>query len=300
MAPHLRPEVISAIETAIEMNDGELESAFIHSLAKIYKTSPQAVVWNMKRYNKVKAGKDDRKKHGRKPAMEKEKAAEVARQILQTEWDPKYDKISDALLKEFGIRVSVTWVSRLVKDFAIPVMRRPATESTRAPKKRKRREDRPSEEQKEQDVSQASSATTHAQYPSFRQDLDQAVVCSPFSQSSDSPLGVHSNGRYHAQPLVQPASAPSLIHELKRSDSKPLVVEEQQMRIETVTPLTTSSRGPGLETPISAETRTLPPPTPSASAPASITLPPVPKPRVVPPPQKFIWKPVRTVDIPGR
>jgi hypothetical protein len=80
MSPHLPSEVIAAIETAVEVNNGVLESAYIHSLAKIYKTSPQAVVWNMKRYNKVKAGCDYRKKTGRHAVMDKDKASEFVRQ----------------------------------------------------------------------------------------------------------------------------------------------------------------------------------------------------------------------------
>lgn len=81
---NLPREVVAAIETAVEVNNGVLGSAFIHSLAEIYKTSPQAVVWNMKRYNKVKAGCDDRKPGGRPTAMVKDEAAEYIR-ILMTE-----------------------------------------------------------------------------------------------------------------------------------------------------------------------------------------------------------------------
>lgn len=81
---NLPRELVAAIETAVEVNNGVLESAFIHSPVKIYKTSPQAVVWNMKRCNKVKAGCDDRKPSGRPAAMDKDKAAEYIR-ILMTE-----------------------------------------------------------------------------------------------------------------------------------------------------------------------------------------------------------------------
>lgn len=74
---NLPREIVAAIETAVEVNDGVLESAFIHSLAKIYKTSPQAIVWNMKRYNKVKAGCDDRKPGGHPVAITKTKRRNI-------------------------------------------------------------------------------------------------------------------------------------------------------------------------------------------------------------------------------
>jgi len=55
-------EVITAVDRAVEVNDGVLEPAYIHSPAKKYKTSLQAVVRNVERYNKVMVGCDDRKK----------------------------------------------------------------------------------------------------------------------------------------------------------------------------------------------------------------------------------------------
>jgi hypothetical protein len=79
---NLPREVVAAIETAVQVNNGALESAYIHSLAKIYKTSPQAVVWNMKRWNKVQAGCDDRKPGGPPAAMDKDKAAEFLREFM--------------------------------------------------------------------------------------------------------------------------------------------------------------------------------------------------------------------------
>lgn len=174
MAPRLRPEIIAAIEIAVEMNDRELEPAFIRSLAKIYRTSPQAIVWNTKRYNKVKSGKDDRKKNGRKPAMEKEKTAEIARKILENEPSLKYDKISDALFKEFGIQVSTTWVSRLLNTYEIPIGRLTALELRRIPKKRKHRGEQLADEDETdkslgqnepQNFSQTSSATVSGTVP---------------------------------------------------------------------------------------------------------------------------------------
>ena len=120
---NLPREVVAAIETAVEVNDGALESAFIHSLAKIYKTSPQAVVWNMKRYNKVKAGCDDRKPGGRPAAMDKDKAADYIR-ILMTEAQCAgekipLDKIAEIVSAQFDIVVSATWVSRIMKKYNI-------------------------------------------------------------------------------------------------------------------------------------------------------------------------------------
>ena len=97
MSPHLPREVIAAIETAVEVNNGVLESAYIHSLAKIYKTSPQAVVWNMKRYNKVKAGCDDRQKTGRHAAMDKDKASEFVRELLAEKRDMRQAVIAEKL-----------------------------------------------------------------------------------------------------------------------------------------------------------------------------------------------------------
>jgi hypothetical protein len=73
---HLPREVIAVIETAVEVNEGVLESACIHSLAKLYKTNPQAVIWNIKRYNKENAGYDDKNPTGRHAIMDKDKAAE--------------------------------------------------------------------------------------------------------------------------------------------------------------------------------------------------------------------------------
>jgi len=114
MAPHLHPTVIAAIETAVEVNGGVLESAYIHSLAKIYKTSPQAIIWNMKRYNKVKANCDDRQKGGRPSVMDKDSAAEVIKHILEETPGLRMDRIADDLFERFGVQVSTTWVSRLM------------------------------------------------------------------------------------------------------------------------------------------------------------------------------------------
>ncbi|KAH9219249.1 hypothetical protein DL95DRAFT_457706 [Leptodontidium sp. 2 PMI_412] len=120
---NLPRELVAAIETAVEVNNGVLESAFIHSPVKIYKTSPQAVVWNMKRYNKVKAGCDDRKPSGRPAAMDKDKAAEYIR-ILMTEahcvgeWI-SLEKVAEIVSGQFGTVVSSTWVSRIMKKYEI-------------------------------------------------------------------------------------------------------------------------------------------------------------------------------------
>lgn len=121
---HLPREVVAAIETAVQINDGVLESAYIHSLAKIYKTSPQAVVWNMKRYNKEQAGCDDRKKGGRPVAMDKEKAAEYLRDLIaethRTGSWIKMDEVAVKVSQEFGLQVSYSWASRVMKKYGIP------------------------------------------------------------------------------------------------------------------------------------------------------------------------------------
>ncbi|KAL3423406.1 hypothetical protein PVAG01_05153 [Phlyctema vagabunda] len=181
MAPNLRPEVIAAIETAVELNDGRLESAFIHSLAKIYKTSPQAIVWNMKRYNKVKAGMDDRKKTGRRAAMNKDEAAEHAREILAQNPGMKYDNIVDALFERFEIRVSTTWVSRLLKNYKIahekPPSITPRRELKRIPSKGPVLEDHVIQD----NPNQVCSPPRPINYPTFRQDLQQALAPPPLS-----------------------------------------------------------------------------------------------------------------------
>ncbi|KAG4439940.1 hypothetical protein IFR05_004566 [Cadophora sp. M221] len=181
---NLPREVVAAIETAVEVNNGALESAFIHSLAKIYKTSPQAVVWNMKRYNKVKAGCDDRKPGGRPAAMDKEKAAEYIR-ILMTEahcageWI-SLDKVAEIVSDHFGTVVSSTWVSRIMKKYEI-THKVPkdgklvkVTKVSQAPK--------PAPAQPNSTWVPQYNLPTPGQYPTFREDLQQAMG------SPDSPV----------------------------------------------------------------------------------------------------------------
>jgi transposase len=119
MAPHLRPEVIAAIEIAVELNEGSLESAYIHALAKIYKTSPQAVVYNMKRYNKVKNNCDDRKKTGRHAVIDKDLAAEFIKELLAETPSLRLEKLQQKVVERFGIHVSTSWVSRLCQRYGL-------------------------------------------------------------------------------------------------------------------------------------------------------------------------------------
>lgn len=180
MAPHLKPEVVAAIETAVECNEGSLESAFIHSLAKIYKTSPQAIVWNMKRYNKVKAGCDDRRKTGRHAVMDKEAAADYTKELLLETPGMHFDKISEKLLQRFDVHVSTTWVSRLIKrhGIAYKVANEPSHKKDRSPKQRR---PRPPPVSVSGDGPNATITPQYplpspGDYPSFRQDLEQAIA----------------------------------------------------------------------------------------------------------------------------
>jgi transposase len=170
MSPHLPREVIAAIETAVEVNNGVLESAYIHSLAKIYKTSPQAVVWNMKRYNKVKAGCDDRQKTGRHAAMDKDKASEFVRELLAEKRDMRQAVIAEKLSERFGVTVSATWASRLMKNYGIPQKTR------RPPGIKKVRVPMAPGEQSDGSLAQQYPLPSPGQYPSFREDLHQALT----------------------------------------------------------------------------------------------------------------------------
>ncbi|KAE8440622.1 hypothetical protein EG329_007024 [Mollisiaceae sp. DMI_Dod_QoI] len=179
-------EVVAAIDTAVEVNDGVLESAYIHSLAKIYKTSQQAVVWNMKRYNKVKAGCDDRKKSGRPAAMDKDKAAEYLRELMAETHRAggriKMDEIAEKVSQEFGVHVSPTWTSRLMKKCEIPHKepKPPRVKKVRIPKPPK-----PPKPSKTRDPPGQPSwvpqynLPSAGQYPSFREDLQQAMTTAP-------------------------------------------------------------------------------------------------------------------------
>ncbi|PMD16792.1 hypothetical protein NA56DRAFT_649094 [Hyaloscypha hepaticicola] len=170
MSPHLPREVIAAIETAVEVNNGVLESAYIHSLAKIYKTSPQAVVWNMKRYNKVKAGCDDRKKTGRHAVMDKDKASEFVRELLAEKRDTRQAVIAEKLSEKFGVTVSATWASRLMKNYGIPQKTR------RPPRIKKVMVPMAPGEQSDGSLVQQSPLPSPGQYPSFREHLHQALT----------------------------------------------------------------------------------------------------------------------------
>jgi transposase len=190
MAPHLKPEVIAAIEAAVECNEGSLESAYIHSLAKIYKTSPQAIVWNMKRYNKVKAGMDDRQKTGRHAVMDKDAAAEFTKEMLKETPGLRMDKISEKLFEKFGVHVSMTWVSRLVKNYDIVYKepKPPKIKKVRIPKPPKPTR-QPVGEEPNPSFTPQDSLPPPGQYPAFRQDLKQAIAAPPSAIPSISPGG---------------------------------------------------------------------------------------------------------------
>ncbi|KAK0113534.1 hypothetical protein ONS95_013785 [Cadophora gregata] len=176
---NLPKEVVAATETVVEVNNGVLESAFIHSLAKIYKTSPQAVVWNMKRYNKVKAGCDDRKPGGRPVAMDKDKAAEYIR-IFMTEAQLANERISlhkvaELVSQEFKVAVSSTWISRIMKKYEIdyqPPKQEPKRAQKRAPKAPKAPSALPT------NPDRLPLPALPEQYPSFRESLQQAMSTS--------------------------------------------------------------------------------------------------------------------------
>lgn len=196
MAPHLSPQVIAAIETAVECN-GDLESAFIHSLAKIYKTSPQAIVWNMKRYNKVTAGCDDRQKTGRRPVLDKDAVAAAIKEWLGENPRVKINAMCQMTLEKFGTSVSGTWMSRLIKDYEIvyrvPLPPKPPR-IPKPPKVRVEKTPKPLKIRKQKHTRHANmgqyadfmnvvqyqppdgSGSAAGQYPTFRQDLRQAIA----------------------------------------------------------------------------------------------------------------------------
>lgn len=189
MAPHLSPEVIAAIETAVECNGGSLESAFIHSLAKIYKTSPQAVVWNMKRYNKVKAGCDDRQKTGRRATMDKDEAAIAIKEFLAETPGEKMESLCNKLYKRFEVRVSTTWVSRVIRAHNIEYKVPKGPKPPRIPRERILKSPKPPQgevnlAQYPPDVQfgQQYQLPQPDQYPSFRHDLQQAISLPPTEQ----------------------------------------------------------------------------------------------------------------------
>lgn len=185
MAPHLRPEVIAAIETAVDCHDGALESAFIHSLAKIYKTSPQAIVYNMKRHKKVKANMDDRQSGGRPAAMDKDKAAEATREFIAECPGIKTAGICPKLHERFDKEVSTTWVARLIQRYKI-VHREPKppkVKGVRIPKVSKQVTHSQSADQAPVYAGYTGTtpqyqlpAESPNAYPSFREDLQRAIV----------------------------------------------------------------------------------------------------------------------------
>jgi transposase len=199
MAPCLRPEVIAAIEIAVELNEGSLESAYIHALAKIYKTSPQAVVYNMKRYNKVKNNCDDRKKTGRHAVMDKDLAAEFMKELLAEMPGLRLEKLQQKVVERFGIHVSTSWVSRLcqrygvvyknpkpprVKKVRIPQPSKPVKQP-RQPKPTKPAKPLPPPPFSNFIVTTPGSTPQYPlppyqpQYPAFRQELQQALTAPP-------------------------------------------------------------------------------------------------------------------------
>lgn len=174
---NLPREVVAAIETAVSVNNGALESAYIHALAKIYKTSPQAVVWNMKRWNKVQAGCDDRQKGGRPPVIDKDKAAEWVRDLVaeshRTGDSLKMDKIAELVSAEFGVEVSSTWGFRLVKQYNI-TYKEPKPPPPPKVKKVPKPPKAPKQPVQSGWVPQYNLPAP-GQHPSFREDLQQAM-----------------------------------------------------------------------------------------------------------------------------
>jgi transposase len=145
--------------------------------------SPQAVVWNMKRYNKVKAACDDRKRGGRPAAKDKDKAAEYLRDLMaethRTGSRIKMVEIVEKVSEEFGLHVSPTWTSKLMKRYEIPHKepKPPKVKKVRIPKPPK-----PSKAPKQ--PAQSSWVPQYTlpapgQYPLFREDLQQAMVAGP-------------------------------------------------------------------------------------------------------------------------
>jgi transposase len=164
-------------------NNGSLQSAFIHQLAKIYKASPQAVVHNMKRYNKVKAGLDDRKKFGRKDVIEKDSAAQTVRDMLALKPGLKVEQISNNLFAEYGVRVSGCWVSRLLRKYNIQyrVPKPKKIRKVRVPKRPREPEigtlvvlDTPEPQSRPMSIPQYQLPPPN-QFPAFRQDSYQAL-----------------------------------------------------------------------------------------------------------------------------
>jgi transposase len=198
MAPHLRPEVIAAIEIAVELNEGTLESAYIHALAKIYKTSPQAMVYNMKRYNKVKNNCDDRKKTGRHAVMDKDLAAEFMKELLAETPGLRLEKLQQKVVKRFEIHVSTSWVSRLCQRYGIVYKnpKPPRVKKVRIPKPLKPpkqpRQPKPAKPLPPPPYSNFIITTPGStpqcplppyrpQYPAFQQDLQQALTAPPLN-----------------------------------------------------------------------------------------------------------------------
>ena len=142
----------------------------------------------MKRYNKVKAGCDDRKPGGRPAAMDKDKAAEYIR-ILMTEAHCAnekigLDKVAEIVSQEFKVVVSSTWVSRIMKKYEINhkplnVERRRASKPHKAPSVLPIYPEYP-------DWQPLFALPNSGQCPSFRGDLQQAMATSnPPSQGAD-------------------------------------------------------------------------------------------------------------------
>ncbi|KAL2061382.1 hypothetical protein VTL71DRAFT_7655 [Oculimacula yallundae] len=202
---NLPREVVAAIETAVDCNDGVLESAFIHSLAKIYKTSPQAVVWNMKRHNKVKAGCDDRKVGGRPAVMDKDKAADYLR-ILMTEAHCageriSLEKVAEIVSEHFGITVSTTWISRIMKKHSINHKAPREFKSVRVAKPKPQAPNAPVSEAQSSPTEQLPLPTPRP-YPSFRDDLAQSTSGPQMPLLAPTP---HLSGRDDSRQVKLPA-----------------------------------------------------------------------------------------------
>jgi hypothetical protein len=137
----------------------------------------------MKRYNKVKAGLDDRKKFGRKDVIEKDSAAQTVRDMLALKPGLKVEQISNNLFAEYGVRVSGCWVSRLLRKYNIQyrVPKPKKIRKVRVPKRPREPEigtlvvlDTPEPQSRPMSISQYQLPPPN-QFPAFRQDSYQAL-----------------------------------------------------------------------------------------------------------------------------
>lgn len=141
----------------------------------------------MKRYNKVKAGLDDRQKTGRRPVIDNDAAAQFTKDLLLETPELKMDAITGKIFERFGVQISTSWVGRLLRGYNI-VLKVPKPPKIPEPPKSPKRPRR-------QQVTALKAGGIQneppciAQYPlpppfqcpSFRQDLQHAIAMPPAS-----------------------------------------------------------------------------------------------------------------------